>query len=47
VPFIEEVVYRGCLDVVDQFWADDTTWRGGSPGELRLQRRLVASRGAQ
>ncbi|MFJ8792197.1 hypothetical protein [Streptomyces sp. NPDC102462] len=33
-PSIDEVVNEGCLDVVDQLWADDMIWRGGSLGEL-------------
>ncbi|MFJ2650510.1 ester cyclase [Streptomyces sp. NPDC087420] len=32
--FIEECVNGGDLDVVDDLWAEDMIWRGGSLGEI-------------
>ncbi|MFJ3981432.1 nuclear transport factor 2 family protein [Streptomyces fungicidicus] len=33
--FIDEVVNEGCLDALDQLWADDMIWRGDSLVEHR------------
>lgn len=32
--FLEDVVNRGRLDLIDQFWTPDMTWRGASLGEI-------------
>ncbi|WAP58217.1 ester cyclase [Streptomyces sp. S465] len=31
--FVDEVVNGGNLDTIDELWADDMIWRGGSLGE--------------
>ncbi|MER5757857.1 ester cyclase [Streptomyces sp. NPDC002082] len=33
--FIDEVVNGGDLDAIDELWASDMIWRGGSLGEYR------------
>lgn len=47
--FLEEVVNRGRFELVDQLWAPDMVWRGGSQGEVHgretYRRMLEASVG--
>ena len=33
--FVDEVVNKGDLDLIDELWAEDLDWRGGSLGEVR------------
>ncbi len=47
--FLDEVVNRGRFELVDQLWAPDMVWRGGSQGEVHgrdvYRRMLEASVG--
>lgn len=46
--FIEEVLNSGNLDRINEFWAPDMTWHGGSLGEVHgIENYTAMLKGAQ